>query len=272
MTNKISLSAAVLLIYSAGVLQAQTSLVAHWTFDEVSGATAFDSTGNFNGTLSGSAAFVAGGISGNAVSFDGTATSFVNMGPALPGFTSGDFSLVAWIKTTTTVVSSIVVSKHEGGTLNGYALDVNMSATYGQPNKAFFYNSTLPGGEAISTTTVNNNNWHQLIGVRTAGGNIQLYVDGVLESTVASQTIVGNSASFLVGGANSAGIPTGFFAGLVDDVQLYSGALSSAEVQFLFSNPGQTTAIPEPSAGAVLAGVLGLGLAWRRRQVGTGKI
>src|SRR5471030_2477369 len=100
------LAFAAFLIGGAGVLLAQASLVAHWTFDEVSGATAHDSTGSFDGTLSGGAAFVTGGISGNAVSLNGASTSFVNMGTALPGFTSGNFSIVAWVKTTTTAGSS----------------------------------------------------------------------------------------------------------------------------------------------------------------------
>jgi hypothetical protein len=73
----------------------------------------------------------------------------------------------------------------------------------------------------------------------------------------------------MVGGFDSSGTPTGSFTGLIDDVQLYSGALSSADVQLLFANPGQTMAIPEPSTGTVLTGVLVLGLAlWRRSGAG----
>jgi hypothetical protein len=227
------------------------------------------SNGGFNGTLSGGATFVTGGIAGNAVSLDGASTSFVNMGSSVPGFTTGDFSLVAWIKTTSAAESAVVASKHDAGFLNGYILSVNASSTYGQANKAFFYNSTNPGGEATSTSTVNDGTWHQLVGVRTAGSSIQIYVDGVLERTVASQPMIGNSAAFLVGGVNFSGTPTGLFTGLVDDVQIYSSALSTANVQFLFLNPGQTLAVPEPSAGALLAtGVFVLGLALWRRSAG----
>jgi hypothetical protein len=273
MTNRISFAVVALLVYGAGVLHAQAVLLAHWTFNEVSGPTAFDSEGSFNGTLFGGATFVAGGISGNALSLDGSTTSFVNMGASVPGFTTGDFSLVAWIKTTSTTESLIVAGKHEAGTLNGYFLNVNGSSTYGQPNKAFFYNSTNPGGEAISTTSVNDGTWHQLVGVRTAGGSIQIYVDGVLERTVASQPMIGNAAPFLVGGVNFGGTPTGLFTGLVDDVQIYSSALTSANVQYLFLNPGQTLAVPEPSVGALLAtGVLVLGLTLWRRRTGREKI
>lgn len=264
-------TALVLLVCATGLIRAQPSLVAHWSFDEVSGTTAQDSAGSFNGTLSGGATFVTGGIAGNALSLDGASSSFVNMGASLPGFTSGNFSLVAWVKTTTTASSSSPVSKHESGSFNGYMFILNSSDGYGTANKAFFYDSTSPGGEPISTTTVNDGSWHQLAGVFTAGGSVLLYVDGILEATRASQPIGGNSAPFVVGGYNISGTPTGAFAGLVDDVQLYSSALSGGEVQLLFAHPGQTTAIPEPgAAGLWLATGMGVfALLRARRNRGT---
>ena len=167
-------------------MQAQTTLIAHWTFDESSGPTAHDSTGSFDGTLSGTAAFVAGGISGNALSLDGATTSFVSMGTSVPGFTTDDFSLAAWVKTTTAASTALVAGKHYAGSLDGYFIFLNGSSGYGAAGKGYFYDSTNPGGVVTSTTTVTDGNWHQLIGVYTAGGNIQLYVDGVSQGTTSS--------------------------------------------------------------------------------------
>jgi concanavalin A-like lectin/glucanase superfamily protein len=226
--------------------QANAGIIAHWTFDETSGDIAHDSAGNFDGTLSGGARFVSRGISGNALSLGQGSNSLVNTGTSFPGFTNGNFSVVAWVKTTTTENESFVLSKHEAGTLNGYLLMVNTSPTYGRPDKAYFYGSTLGGGEAISGATVNDGNWHQIVGVYTSGGRIEIYVDGGASGDAkASQPIQANSAPFLIGGINRSGMPKGSFTGLVDDVQVYDHALSSIEVQYLFEHPGQV--VPELS-------------------------
>jgi len=232
--------------------QSQAGLISHWAFDESGGPIAYDSAGSFDGTLSGGAAFVGGGISGNAISLSEASGSLVNIGTSFPGFTSGDFSLVAWVKTTTSDDSSVIVSKHLAGSVNGYLLNINTTGSYGAANKAMFYDSTPPGGEAISTTTVNDGVWHQIAGVYTAGGNIQIYVDGSpAENTKSSKPIVANTAPFLVGGVSISGTPTALFNGLVDDVQVYGDALTSGEVQFLYNNPGLV--VPEPSTALLLA-------------------
>ena len=221
------------------------SLVAHWTFDEASGTTAHDSTGAFNGTLSGGAAFVTGGISGNAISLASATNSLVNMGNGFPGFTTGDFSVVSWIKTSTTTGDSGYISKHEAFTANGYFLDVNATGGGGAPGKALFYASGPASTDPVSTTTITDNTWHQVVGVYHAGGNAEIYVDGApVEDTRASNPIVANSAPFLIGGVNASGTPLARYTGLVDDVQVYSSALSSSNVQFLFQNPGQVVTPP----------------------------
>src|ERR1041384_7384739 len=60
---------AMVLALTASSIATRASLVAHWTFDETSGTIAHDSAGSYNGNLSpAGAAFVSGGISGNATS------------------------------------------------------------------------------------------------------------------------------------------------------------------------------------------------------------
>ncbi|MGJ8641836.1 MAG: leucine-rich repeat protein [Luteolibacter sp.] len=216
------------------------SPVAHWKFDETDGTTAADSAGSFDGTLSGSASFVAGGISGNAINLLNTGNSLVNMGNTVPGFTSGNFTIVAWIKTTTTNGDTVIAGKHLTGHSNGYLLAVNALGGGGAANKATFYPSGSGSNIPFSTTTVNDGTWHQVVGVYTAGGNTQIYVDGSLEGTRASPAMVENTVSFLIGGATVGSTPTNAYEGLVDDVQLYSSALSESDIAFLFTNPGQT--------------------------------
>src|SRR5207245_5805475 len=92
----------------------------------------------------------------------------------------------------------------------------------------------------ISTTSVNDGNWHQIVAVYQAGGSKLIYVDGApAEDSKPSQEFVANSVAFLIGGVNFGGTPTGLFTGLIDEVQIYNYALLDSDVDFLFQNHGQ---------------------------------
>ncbi len=223
-----------------------TQLVAHWTFDEESGPTAHDRLGSYDGTLSGGAAFTAGGIAGNCVSLDRAMNSFVNMGTNVPAFTSGDFSVVVWVKTSATEIDTLALSRHEAFVSNGYIVPVGPTGGGGAAGKATFYASDPQVAQApVSTTTVNDGAWHQIIGVYRAGGTHSVYVDGApAEATTASSPIVDRGAFFLIGGVKSNGQPESRFTGLIDDVQLYATALTDGQIDYLFAHPGR----PAPAA------------------------
>jgi len=222
--------------------------LAHWKFDETSGTTAQDSAGTYNGQLSpGGASFVPGGVSGGALSLAKSNNGFVNIGNVL-GLTSGDYSIVSWIKMTAgdTTESSVIIAKHAAYTRNGYNLMVNKSGGLLRENKVAF----VEGGDGvgqitidetpISTTSVNDGNWHQVVAVYQAGGTKLIYVDGApAEDAKPSQAFNANSVPLLIGGVNFGGVPTGLFTGLIDEVQIYNYALADADVSFLFQNPGQ---------------------------------
>jgi hypothetical protein len=240
------------------VAPARASIVAHYTFDETSGTLAHDSTGGVDGTIAGSAAFVAGGISGNAISLNNATRDLVNMGNNFGTLPSSGFSMKAWIRTTQTT-GQIPVSKHNGGTLNGFLLaanDVNPGGGgLGATGKATAYvSSSNNPAVPISTTTVNDGQWHQLLGVYKPGGQLSLYVDGVFQNSTSAQPYAANTSAFIVGGIgqnNSDGIPQNVFTGLVDDVQLYNTPLTASDATFLFTHPGQV--VPEPTTLATLA-------------------
>ena len=156
--------------------------------------------------------------------------------------------------------------RHITGTFNGYMMRANAdTGGYGIAGRASFYQSNSPGNTAVGTSTITDGVlWHHLVATYAAGGNLNLYVDGGLQATIPSQTIISNSANFIVGGVfstpNSAIINS--FNGLIDELQMYDRVLSPAEVQFLNNNPG--SAIPAPGAAAVV-GLAGLLSARRRR-------
>lgn len=216
-------------------------LLGQWHFDEGSGAVASDSLGINDGNLNGDAVFVPGGVVGNAVSMTKAGDGFVEMGDIFP-MTSGEFSVVVWVKTAPgdQQAELFPVSKHVSGEKSGYFLAVNTSGgSYGQDDKTFFYTGVNPGSEVISTSTVNDGAWHQVVGVYRDSGQAEIFVDGGSpEDSRFAPPILGNAASFMAGGIHFGVTPTGLFDGQLDELQVFGHALSREEVQLLFERPG----------------------------------
>src|SRR5437762_10849898 len=139
------------------------------------------------------------------------------------GLENTDFSIVAWIKMAAgdRTDSSTFLSKHAAYTRNGYILNVNKTGGLLLDNKASF----IEGGTGvaqittaetpISTTSVNDGNWHQIVAVYQLGGMKSIYVDGApAEDSKLSQPFNQNSVALLIGGVNFNGVPTGLFTGL----------------------------------------------------------
>lgn len=214
--------------------------IAHWPFDEGGGAVAYDVIGSADGALAGSASLAAVGIAGGALSLDHSTGDYVDMGAVFP-FTTGDFSISVWVRTTTQSAESVVVGRHQSGVVAGYFVCVNASSSYGAPDKAFFYQSPNPDQDPVSTTAVNDDAWHHIVAVYRAGSTSEIFVDGSpVEDAGTSAAINPVGAVFMVGGITYSS-PTGLYTGLVDDLQLYDHALTSDEVDYLFAHPGETS-------------------------------
>jgi hypothetical protein len=234
--------------------------IAHWKLDETSGTTVFDSAGNADGTTVGSFSSITG-IDGNALEFK--PGNYITMGD-VHRLTGTSFTLSGWISTNNATTAGNMFGRHYTGYFNGYGLSVNSGGgSYGQNEKAMLYQSSNESGSPISTTSVTDIDWHLITGVYNLGGNAQLYVDGVLESTRSSWTIVADpNAPFMMGGINLFGTLTGTLDAALDDVQIYDYALNSSEIGYMFANPGST--VPEPSALALIG--LGAGALLHRRR------
>lgn len=67
--------------------------------------------------------------------------------------------------------------------------------------RAMFVASDLAGQELVSTSAVNDGEWHQLVAVYEAGVEKRLYVDGQpVDAQGPAAAIVANTAPFLLGG------------------------------------------------------------------------
>ena len=263
---KLLTAAAALAVLSISTVASATITPTNWwTFNQVGSGTALDAAGGANGTLASFAVMANGGVSNGCL--DVREGGWANMGNILPMTGGVSFSMSVWVATSSTSTSStIIAGRHITGTFNGYMMRANAdTGGYGIAGRASFYQSNSPGNTAVGTSTITDGVlWHHLVATYAAGGNLNLYVDGGLQATIPSQTIISNSANFIVGGVfstpNSAIINS--FNGLIDELQMYDRVLSPAEVQFLNNNPG--SAIPAPGAAAVV-GLAGLLSARRRR-------
>jgi len=90
------------------------------------------------------------------------------------------------------------------------------------------------GGAPYNNNTVcaipSANNWHHIVGLQD-GGNTALYIDGVKCDSDSGSTAIGNGTGTIDIGRYSSGY---YFNGKIDDVRLYSRALSDSEVQAIY--------------------------------------
>jgi len=111
----------------------------------------------------------------------------LNMGNVLM-LTDSDFTVETWLSTTQTT-DGYIIGKHEPGWVNGYFLVIN--GEYGgipYANKVWFYTADAPGEVAVSTTDINDGQWHHIAGVYHVSGNKELFVDGILEASIPAGT------------------------------------------------------------------------------------
>jgi hypothetical protein len=112
------------------------------------------------------------------------------------------------------------------------------------------YNDTLRisidmtnyGTQSIATSNAlfNDNKWHLLCSVKN-GGSFSLYIDGILQKTVIDNATFSSTENYLIGHHTfwpNNGLNT--YTGLMDDIRIYSRALSGAEILTLYHEGGWT--------------------------------
>jgi len=136
-------------------------------------------------------------------------------------FASGNFTLEAWVKTSGTPTNANIVAKMDIGGEYGYEIMIS-------GGKAMLYVASVADSVELSgTSSVNDNSWHHIVGVRD-GNNYYIYVDGILEnSETYTLGTTNNTDNLLIGNDIST---TYYFDGTIDNVKVYSRALSAAEV------------------------------------------
>ena len=224
------------------------SLTAQWKFDESSGTSAADATGNQNtGTLFGNPAFATDTPDGSSHSLSLNGTSqFVRVNDSPYVEPTSAITLAAWVKSNDWSLTRGIISK--GAREGSYYLIANNGLlTFNLSNQGTIV-APLPG------TGV----WHHVVGSYD-GSTMKLYVDGRLVASHAATGLlaVSNDPLFIGGTADS--LTTGLtFNGLIDDARVYNFALLPQQISAIYGNvatwklddtPGSLTAVDSSPNG-----------------------
>jgi hypothetical protein len=208
--------------------RAEPSLVACWHFNENTGTTVYDTSGNDNnGTIYGAA--WATGVNGSALSFDGVDDYIeISDDPTLRLTTSA--TIEAWVKVDgTTADHQIIVAKwYPGGNLAGsYVLEFQPDGLTPQ-----FVLRTSGRLDAVSNVKITFGSWTHIAGTYD-GTTSKIYVNGKLTGSreVNGTITVGNQLVCI--GAHSPVEPAdrNWFNGIIDEVCIYNRALSAEEIK-----------------------------------------
>jgi glucose/arabinose dehydrogenase len=215
-------------IATAAPARAATGLVAAYGFDQGSGTVVTDSSGTGNNGSTSGTTWNAAGKFGSALSFNGT-----NAAVTIPDSNTLDLStgmtLEAWVNPSTSggPWRTVVFKQTTSGMV--YALYSNNGA-----NRPTGQVNILGEQNALGTAVVPASTWTHLA-TTYDGATLRLYVNG---SQVASKAQTGSipaSTGALRIGGNS--VWSEWFAGLIDEVRIYSRALTAGEIQTDMATP-----------------------------------
>jgi hypothetical protein len=217
-------------------------LIGYWNFDEATGTTAADSSGNSNdGTFTGpgvthstvlppTSCFV----NTHSLQFNGSG-DYVNIPDNATMDPANQISISFWMNPDTVTNGYQHVVFKQGPVVTSYGVWLNGDHVYMEDN-----DNTVRGLNSNSTVTPGV--WYYIT-VTYNGTDQDLYIDGVLDNhqTIPGITLAYTNSPVKVG----SGDYNNPFAGYVDDLRIYDRALTQAEVTDLASGgcgPGVASA------------------------------
>jgi autotransporter-associated beta strand protein len=229
-------------------------LLAQWSFDQTNGSVLAESTGRgVAGALKGTADFASGAVAGingsGALHLDGG--GYVQFPGRWFDPLNGAWALSVWVKPDATPASDqVLFSKSDRSGAAGLFLAMNGSSFY--MSGAMF--GGTPGFSVSAAVAPQAGTWYHVVAAIDRSNNqARLWVNGV-EYTGTSNTRSVPAGDYIFGEAPPAlgGCPgRGYYlAGALDEVRLFSRALSQAEVASLYVGGGLLGASgPNPADG-----------------------
>ncbi len=233
-------------IYLEGLrVHVEASMIAHWPLDEPAGMVAADiSGGDNNGVLTNMAGteWTAGKV-GGALEFSQENTYVSVAGESSFDFERNQpFSIAAWVYRDTNTTEDDILEKLPlwGAGWRGYGLWLENGANVVKFMLASSTVETIQAATPADSLPVGA--WHQIVATYDGSSSvsgIKIYIDGQEQilttgGTTLTNTIL-NDVNVLIG-SDAPGETCCGFDGKIDDVRVYSRALSAAEVGILYSD------------------------------------
>jgi len=229
------------------------ALDAFYKFDEGRGTTAKDSSGNgHTGTLQGAAGYAAPGQDNSPYTLILTntngATGYVDVREAVIN-TAESYSVGAWVNLNDTNGFHTAVSI-DGQHISAFFLQYcGQCGTFAFAAPVSDADNPLSVRAPATIGTPKVGQWYYLTGVYDAANQvIKLYVDGVLQDTQPYFGAFQATGHTVIGRGKFNDNPVDFFPGRIDEVRLYQGVLSDAQIAAL-AGTGTNTQTPTSTAG-----------------------
>ena len=213
--------------------------VAAYSLDEGEGGTAHDSSGNgHEATIHG--AEWAGGKYGTALRFDASKHDYLSI-PDSPELQLSDgFTLEAWVRPASAQAEAPILTKETAESFS-YMLDAGGESS-GKPEGLVADESST--ASVADSEEIPPRAWSYLT-LTSDGEDLRLYVNGKLVATAAAKSAQSSEGDLKIGGNQVFG---DYFDGLIDEVRVYSRALSAEEI-----GEDKQTAIETPASQSPVA-------------------
>jgi hypothetical protein len=202
----------------------------YWAFDDGSGTTAVDSSGNANtGTLQAGAGWTAGRVGPFALNLTGATNSFAAVTPPVID-SSQTYSVAAWVRPNNLTGFQTIVSI-DGATISPFYLQMSDGVLQFSARGSDSTGSTIT---TVTGGTATQGVWTHLVAVHDNVANtISLYKNGVLQSSTAFNSPWAATGNLVIGRAKWGGAPVDFLNGAIDEVHIYDRALTTTEISNL---------------------------------------
>jgi alpha-L-arabinofuranosidase len=243
-------------LFSSALSAAQVAALdqpAAYQFDEGTGTTAADSSGHGNTlTLGSGASWAAGKVGPYSLALNGSATGNATFASPVIN-TALPFSVSAWMKLNSLSGYQSFVSI-DGAATSGFYLQFRGDTGKFAFTRLASDSVAATAYHADATSAPSTGVWYNLIGVNdVADGQLLLYVNGVLQSTVSYSGGWQATGATIVGGGKFNGARSDFVNGDVDDVHFYDSTLSATDAAFIGTGGNSVVTIATGSTGATVS-------------------
>ena len=214
--------------------------VGEWKLDELSGTTAYDTSGNGNdGTIDGATWDPLGKVS-NALSFDGS-DDYIELDAPLGGPTSlsicdSDHTISAWLRSPDLATKRQIYAESDGGS-SFVNIDLHLTTT-GTLNYHLGINGDPWVVNVETASSFDDDQFHYVTATRDTN-TYTVYVDGVYQNstTIANDPWCTEDA-IDIGREVTTGGDAGYFNGLIDEFRLFDYARTPAQIAWDFNRGG----------------------------------